>query len=897
MFTNDRILTEYRADTSHFRRGAALYDRTLTAQERLTNNRLGAIDARWQRSQKAILGASTALTGVAAALGTAQVRAYAEAWRDVERRLQTVGATGAEAEAGLVGLAIRTRSSLGGTAAAVQRRAKSTGDSLEETSRRVETLQKLLAVGGASSGERASVSLQLGQALQSGVLSGDEYKSIAENAPAEFLDALAKAAGVTRAELKKTAEAQRLSTDIVLIALDELSSTADAKFAALAMSGEEAFNVFEAGLTTYIGNLDDALGATASVNDAMAWLGEYLAGNAGGAQELAEAIKVVGAAALAAAGGKGFAGLAASISASARARMADVAAAQAQHRANVQGITDARIALAAAQERRRAAQNDYQSRVFGALKTATAEKKLETAIRAERKARDVLTAAEGRAVVSANAVTAATARLSLAARAGAASIRALNGVVAFFGGPIGLAVTSLTLLVGWMATTESASAQLAGKISSLEGAFGKVDQVSETLKADYADLASAQDRLKQATEAGGDAAIAAAQKDVQAVNARILANEKLRNELALRARLELADAEAALEERPAMVREYAARELEVQGFGGGLFVRGEVDEAQIDRFIAAERDRAQALVERGERTDDLTMLQRLLVDGTTEAEITVEELRAKLEALAADADLASSGVGGLSGDARQLAVDAAEAAAGVQGLIDKIPELKAAAGVKAALAKADADRAAALKGLEGEEISAADRAARAAEIEELYSRAVSEIDGTAEAARDAKSALDDYTSDAYLGSLDGRARAIETERRQYEALRAELEATGATEADLRAAEEAHRLGLENIARQYDKKESGGSGKKKRGGAEDRADLLAASKEAVTAAERRLKSLGLESAEIARLDALYRSLDEAKRNGVDLDQRLADTGKTVRETIESNAAAVGEPTAK
>jgi tape measure domain-containing protein len=140
----------------------------------------------------------------------------------VERRLQSIGVTSDEAQKGLVALSLRTRSSIGGTAAAVQRMAKSTGDGIEITTRRVETLQKLLAAGGASGSERASVSLQLGQALQSGVLSGDEFRPIRENAPVEFLDALARAAGITRQELKGFAEDQKLISDIVLRALDGL---------------------------------------------------------------------------------------------------------------------------------------------------------------------------------------------------------------------------------------------------------------------------------------------------------------------------------------------------------------------------------------------------------------------------------------------------------------------------------------------------------------------------------------------------------------------------------------------------------------------------------------------------------------------------------------------------
>ena len=180
MLNRDVILTEYRADARNFQRGAKIYDQTLAKQHRLTHDRLGRIDARWERSTRSILATRTALAGLTGLVGGAaitQLRSYAEEWRDVERRLQSIGVTGEAAQQSLVDLAIRTRSSVGGTAAAVQRLAKSTGGDIEVTTRRVETLQKLLASGGASGSERASVSLQLGQALQSGVLSGDEFRT------------------------------------------------------------------------------------------------------------------------------------------------------------------------------------------------------------------------------------------------------------------------------------------------------------------------------------------------------------------------------------------------------------------------------------------------------------------------------------------------------------------------------------------------------------------------------------------------------------------------------------------------------------------------------------------------------------------------------------------------
>lgn len=177
MQARDQILTEYTGDVRGFARAARFYDQTLAKQEQLTHGRLNRIDQRWERSNRAILSNTTALYGLGGAMAALQLRRFAEDWRNVERRLVSIGQTAGASQQALVDLALRTRSVVGSTADAVQRMAKSTSADYDVTLRRVETLQKLLAAGGASGSERASVSLQLGQALKSGQLSGDEYRS------------------------------------------------------------------------------------------------------------------------------------------------------------------------------------------------------------------------------------------------------------------------------------------------------------------------------------------------------------------------------------------------------------------------------------------------------------------------------------------------------------------------------------------------------------------------------------------------------------------------------------------------------------------------------------------------------------------------------------------------
>ncbi|WP_156167010.1 tape measure protein, partial [Sphingomonas sp. Ag1] len=75
-----------------------------------------------------------------------------------------------------------------------------------------ETVTKALKVSGASAGETASTVLQLGQALASGRLNGDEFRSLAENAP-RLMKLLADSMNVPIGNLKKMASEGQLTSD------------------------------------------------------------------------------------------------------------------------------------------------------------------------------------------------------------------------------------------------------------------------------------------------------------------------------------------------------------------------------------------------------------------------------------------------------------------------------------------------------------------------------------------------------------------------------------------------------------------------------------------------------------------------------------------------------------
>jgi tape measure domain-containing protein len=103
------------------------------------------------------------------------------------------------------------------------------GRSGEDALKLTEALALALRVSGADAAQTSAVMLQLGQALQRGKLSGDEFTSVAENG-GRVLDYLALALRVSRGELLRMAQAGELTTDKVLKlsdALDQIRKDAD----------------------------------------------------------------------------------------------------------------------------------------------------------------------------------------------------------------------------------------------------------------------------------------------------------------------------------------------------------------------------------------------------------------------------------------------------------------------------------------------------------------------------------------------------------------------------------------------------------------------------------------------------------------------------------------------
>ena len=98
-----------------------------------------------------------------------------------------------------------------------------------------ELLQKSLKVSGASQGEQDSAFLQLTQAMASGKLQGDEFRSVMENAPM-VANAIAEYMGKSKGELKELSSDGAITADIIKNAMFMAADDINKKFESMPMT-------------------------------------------------------------------------------------------------------------------------------------------------------------------------------------------------------------------------------------------------------------------------------------------------------------------------------------------------------------------------------------------------------------------------------------------------------------------------------------------------------------------------------------------------------------------------------------------------------------------------------------------------------------------------------------
>ena len=183
------------------------------------------------------LFADVAMRGISMVTGAiSSLNQTANEFNSIQARLNLVTGNQANAVAlnkQIYDSAIRARGGYMEMAESVTQLSMSAHDAFPDPREAVgfmEGIQKLFVIGGASKESQKNAMLQLTQGLASGQLQGDEFRSIAENAPM-IENIIAKTMGVSRGELKKLASEGKVTADVIKQSIMQNMPEIEAQFA------------------------------------------------------------------------------------------------------------------------------------------------------------------------------------------------------------------------------------------------------------------------------------------------------------------------------------------------------------------------------------------------------------------------------------------------------------------------------------------------------------------------------------------------------------------------------------------------------------------------------------------------------------------------------------------
>ncbi|EPI4695962.1 tape measure protein [Morganella morganii] len=236
----------------------------LTSQRQL-DQRLQNMEGGFNRTANAVNGTErsmASLSRVAASLtaylSVSAVTSYAEAWTVLNNKLVNsikAGETLAVVNQRVFDIAQNSRSSLDGIAtlySRLERAMRSAGLSGQELGQITTTISKAMTVSGATAAESEGALVQLSQALASGVLRGQEFNSMSEQAPA-LMKGLADSLGVSIGKLRAMAAEGKLTTDVLLKAFREMGPTIEREFANTTQTMSQSLQIASNNITKFFG--------------------------------------------------------------------------------------------------------------------------------------------------------------------------------------------------------------------------------------------------------------------------------------------------------------------------------------------------------------------------------------------------------------------------------------------------------------------------------------------------------------------------------------------------------------------------------------------------------------------------------------------------------------------
>lgn len=698
------------------------------------------------------------------------------------------------------------------------------GVSQQETLAFTERLSKATIISGASAREAHAALIQLGQGMASNTLRGDELRSILEQLP-YVADIISNSLGITRGELREFGTDGKISAEVVLRAFREAGAEIDALFAQTLPTISQSLAILGNKAAQALDQFDDATGFSSSIAQSIIGISDSL-------DILAVAASLAAVALLGIYADKALAGIsraaaaqiaysravssgsivllnsstaelqrsryllngATAQAASTSAKLASVTADQAALRSNLalietqrarainevalqQGIaasTGRTTGLIVAQT---ALNNSTKAMIVTRRALAGTDAAVATAQASAAVATTTLAGAQARLAVASGAASTVTARLAatfpLLTKGVLAASGALRSLFALMlTNPLTVAIIAITGAVFALRNLRDASQTVNAVVQktdvlmrSVGEAFSVAEREGKTLAETFNSVTEAQMRL-QKTEA-----IDAQRAAIAALSDQLVGFNATWTDLKTALSFDRGFA-AAANQVNALVTELAAGQVSLIDFKDRL------------ASLAVEADNAR-----------FTEFTRGILDAVNEVETAQEQVQL-LDAIIAEmngtATASQSALLRMASGIDSVASSASGAASAISYFIGQIPALKQAQETASTLQEASGILTAGMADLEAQQKSGAlttsELISEQTNLNNLYRQAVSEIDGSAEATRDANEELERYNNQADLASRTGLDRTIASATQSYEALRNTLVKAGASTEQLAQAE-------------------------------------------------------------------------------------------------------------
>lgn len=273
---NDDLIIQVAADTAAMRKAWTKVESEVTGLSAKVNRQFGRMGQQIDRTfanvgRNMMRNLTGPLAGIGGVLATREVMQYADAWTEAGNKVAAAGSVVGMAGRSLEGIrqiADDSRASFDSTVQLYSRMLRSAGDVAEselEIARATEIVNRAFKAGGAASSEMAAGILQLSQGLSSGMLQGDELRSVRENAPL-LAEAIADYFGTTIGGLKELGAQGELTSERIFAAILAAGDKVDAAFATTNATIQDSITRVQNALVQYIGSADQSLGATAALN-------------------------------------------------------------------------------------------------------------------------------------------------------------------------------------------------------------------------------------------------------------------------------------------------------------------------------------------------------------------------------------------------------------------------------------------------------------------------------------------------------------------------------------------------------------------------------------------------------------------------------------------------------